>query len=329
MPDRSGVPITRGKKVEREASVGHEAGRSRRAPGRDALPGQRAAGIVWSDFALLEDAGLGSYEKRALVTLAVHGVADAATLCRDGDIPTSKIYAAMESLGRDGLVDIRRSRPRLYQALPADLLVDRLAAQVRERAEQAVRRIDGLRDALARLPHRLAGGERRADMALGSQSHVKRHVSRLAAARRRVLSYLEPGDLRAIEQVRETGFDVLRLIAGSRRRTGFEHRVMIGFGRRDGAAVRRFLRAHADVLPEPAELRYCAEIGHPFHLIDEEQVVLAVDHPFAGDGRLASLLVHDQGLAGQLAGGFEALWARALPDLAQIRAWPTSGPRGD
>lgn len=328
MPGGSGLPIRRGKPVEREAPAGRSAPVRSRVSGRGTLPGPGAAGVVWADFALLEGAGLGSYEKRALVTLAVHGVADAATLCRDGDIPTSKIYAAMESLGRDGLVDIRRSRPRLYQALPADLLVDRLAAQVRERAEQAVRRIDGLRDALARLPHRLAGGERRADMALGSESHVKRHVSRLAAARRRVLSYLEPGDLRAIEQVREAGFDVLRLIAGSRRRSGFEHRVMIGFGRRDGAAVRRFLHAFADVLPEPAALRYCAEIGHPFHLIDEEQVVLAVDHPFAGDGRLASLLVHDQGLAGELAGGFETLWARALPDLAQIRAWPTSGSRG-
>lgn len=288
-------------------------------------PGRRVP-IVWSDFALLEEAGLGSYEKRALVTLAVHGVADAATLCRDGDIPTSKIYAAMEALGRDGLVDIRRSRPRLYQALPADVLVDRLAAQVRERAEQAVRRIDGLREALGRLPHRLAGGERRADVALGSESHVKRHVSRLASARRRVLSYLEPGDLQAITQLREGGFDVLRLIAGSRRRHGFEHRLMIGFGRRDGAALRRFLRSFADVLPDPAGLRYCAQIGHPFHLIDEEQVVLAVDHPFAGDGRLASLLVHDTGLATELAGGFEALWSRALTDLGQIRAWPVAGP---
>lgn len=323
------MPVKRGMPVERGASHPGEAPASGGVPAGSEASVPSGAGIVWSDFALLEDAGLGSYEKRALVTLAVHGVADAATLCRDGDIPTSKIYAAMESLGRDGLVDIRRSRPRLYQALPADLLVDRLAAQVRERAEQAVRRIDGLRDALARLPHRLAGGERRADMALGSESHVKRHVSRLAAARRRVLSYLEPGDLRVFEQVRQSGFDVLRLIAGSRRRTGFEHRVMIGFGRRDGAAVHRFLHAFADVLPEPAALRYCAEIGHPFHLIDADQVVLAVDHPFAGDGRLASLLVHDEGLAGELAGGFETLWARALPDLAQIRAWPTSGSRGD
>lgn len=280
--------------------------------------------IAWSDFALLEEAGLGSYEKRALVTLAVHGVADAATLCRDGGIPTSKIYLAMEALGRDGLVDIRRSRPRLYQSLPADLLVDRLAAQVREQAERTARRLEDVRAALARLPHRLQGGERRADLALGSESHVKRHVSRLAGARRRVLSYLEPGDLRAFAQAQATGFDVLRLVARSRRRTGFEHRLMIGFGRREGAAVKAFLRTFGESLPDPACLRYCAEIGHPFHLIDDEQVVLAVDHPFAGDGRLASLLVHDEALAVELAGGFEALWQRALPDLGQIRAWPTA-----
>ena len=38
----------------------------------------------WSDVALLDDAGFSLYEKRALVTLAEHGVADAATLCRAG-----------------------------------------------------------------------------------------------------------------------------------------------------------------------------------------------------------------------------------------------------
>ena len=46
----------------------------------------------WNEVELLDEAGFSLYEKRALVTLMLLGVADAAALCREGDIPTSKIY---------------------------------------------------------------------------------------------------------------------------------------------------------------------------------------------------------------------------------------------
>src|SRR5688572_16680552 len=108
--------------------------------------------VAWNDFGLLDDAGFGSYEKRALVALAVHGVCDAATLCRDGDIPTSKIYAAMEKLAQLGLVELRRSRPLLYAALPPDLLVERLNAIARERAEAFANASSELRAAFEKLP---------------------------------------------------------------------------------------------------------------------------------------------------------------------------------
>ncbi len=91
--------------------------------------------VAWAEFGLLDEAGFGSYEKRALVTLAVHGVSDAATLCREGDIPTSKIYAAMEKLARLGLIEVRRSRPQLHAALPPEPLIERLNALARERAD--------------------------------------------------------------------------------------------------------------------------------------------------------------------------------------------------
>jgi hypothetical protein len=36
-------------------------------------------------------------------------------------------------------------------------------------------------------------------------------------------------------------------------------------------------------------VRYSSELGHPFQVIDEEVVILCVDHPFVPDGRVASL----------------------------------------
>jgi sugar-specific transcriptional regulator TrmB len=53
----------------------------------------------WDELELLEEIGLTGYERRALAALLAQGVADAETLCREGDIPSSKIYLAMEKLG--------------------------------------------------------------------------------------------------------------------------------------------------------------------------------------------------------------------------------------
>ena len=279
----------------------------------------------WSDVALLDEAGFSLYEKRALVTLAVHGVADAATLCREGDIPTSKIYLAMEKLGALGLVEIQRTRPRLYSALPPDLVVDRLVRIARERAEEFASRAERLRETLSALPRRLRGGRTFVDLALGLESHVKRHLVRLAGARERILSYLEDGDLHALDRMAAEGFDVLRRVSRNVGRRGLDHRVVFGFSERSAPRLMEFLRAHAPALAHLRGVRYSGELGHPFHVIDDDLVVLSLDHPFVAEGRFASLLVRDAALAQSLAQGFEALWQKALRDLGEVAIDPRAG----
>ena len=279
----------------------------------------------WSDVALLDEAGFSLYEKRALVALAVHGVADAATLCREGEIPTSKIYLAMEKLGALGLVEIQRTRPRLYSALPPELVVDRLVKIARDRAEDFASRADLLRETLAGLPRRLRGGRTFVDLALGLESHVKRHLVRLAGARQRILSYLEDGDLHALDRMAAQGFDVLKRVSRSVGRRGLDHRVVFGFSERSAPRLLEFLRAHAPALAHLRGVRYSGELGHPFHVVDDDLVVLSLDHPFVAEGRFASLLVRDATLAQSLAEGFEALWQKALRDLREIAIDPRAG----
>ncbi|MFN2385192.1 MAG: TrmB family transcriptional regulator [Thermoanaerobaculia bacterium] len=276
----------------------------------------------WPDFALLDDAGFSLYEKRALVTLARLGVADAATLCREGEVPTSKIYLAMEKLTRLGLAEAQATRPKLYSALPSDLVVDRLVEVARDRAELFAERAPTLRQALARLPGRLRGRQAFVDMALGMESHVKRHVARLGSARERVLSYMEEGDLVAIERVAAEGWDVVRRIARNAQMRKIDHRVVFGFSDRTAARLIEFLGAHGPALGHLSGVRYSGELGHPFHVVDGETVILALDHPFVPEGRFASLLVRDRGLADSLSAGFETLWQKALRDLREIRFHP-------
>src|SRR5688500_1740516 len=84
----------------------------------------------------LEGIGLSLYERKALMALMLCGVADAATLCREGGAPSSKIYLAMEKLARLELVQIQPTRPKMFAALPASAVVSRVVEIARERAER-------------------------------------------------------------------------------------------------------------------------------------------------------------------------------------------------
>ncbi|MBS1867804.1 MAG: hypothetical protein JSS69_17975, partial [Acidobacteria bacterium] len=142
----------------------------------------------WNELELLEEVGLTLYERKALATLMVEGVADAETLCREGEVPTSKIYLAMEKLDRLGLVEIQPTRPKLYSAFPADEVVDRLIGISRDRASQFSEQAEKLRSVLASHAGRVRGRKTFVDLALGMESHVKRHVIHLATAQKRIWS---------------------------------------------------------------------------------------------------------------------------------------------
>jgi hypothetical protein len=95
-----------------------------------------------------------------------------------------------------------------------------------------------------------------------------------------------------------------------------------GFSERTAPRLLSFLRQHAPALGHLSGVRYSGEMGHPFHVVDGETVILSLDHPFVPEGRFASLLVRDRALAESLAQGFEALWQRTLRDLKEVKFYP-------
>jgi hypothetical protein len=274
------------------------------------------------DLESLEPLGLTLYERRALAALMLCGVADAATLCREGSVPTSKIYLAMEKLTRLGLAQSQPTRPKLFAALPAEVVVSRSVEIARERAERFAAEAVGLREALTGLRARVRGRQPFLDLALGMNGHVRRHLVPLATARKRILSYMEAGDLAAIDAAIDDGFPILRRIARNAAEHGVEHRVVFGFSYRSAGHLVEFLRVHRADLRQVTGVRYSGELGHPFHVVDEETVVLPLDHPFVKEGRFASLLIRDRELADSLVEGFHELWRKAMRSLREIGADP-------
>jgi HTH-type transcriptional regulator, sugar sensing transcriptional regulator len=274
------------------------------------------------ELEILAEISLSRDERCALVALMSLGVSDAATLCREGDIPSSKIYRAMEKLAELGLVQSQPTRPKQYAALPADTVVDRMVDIARERAERFARGTQELRRMLAALPERLRGRQTFVDLALGMESHVRRHLVHLATATTRILSYMERGDLAAIDKAVASGFPLLRRIARNAGERRIQHRVVFGFSYQTAPLLVEFLRRHRAEIRHITGVRYSGELGHPFHVVDEETVVLPLDHPFVPEGRFASLLVRDRDLAGSLTDGFEKLWRKAMRDLGEINFQP-------
>ena len=61
------------------------------------------------------------------------------------------------------------------------------------------------------------------------EGHIRRQLVPLSAARTRILSYMEAGDLMAIDTAAKGGFPILRRIAKNAAEHGVEHRVVFGF----------------------------------------------------------------------------------------------------
>jgi len=276
----------------------------------------------WQDLELLEQIGLTLYERKALATLMVQGVADAEALCREGEVPSSKIYQAMEKLARLGLAEIQLTRPRLYSALPGDEIADRLIGIARQNAEQFSEQAEKLRKTLTAHRERIRGRKAFVDLALGVEGHVKRHLTHLTTAKKRVWSYMEHGDLAAIDKVTEAGFPILRRMARNTSENKIDHRVVFGFTYQTAPQLVSFLRKHRPHLELVTGVRYSGELGHPFHVVDDDLVVLALDHPFIPEGRFASLMVRDHELTEKLAEGFESLWSKAMKRLQEIHFDP-------
>jgi len=275
-----------------------------------------------ADLGLLEDLGFTQYERRTLRTLMLHGVADAETLCNEGDIPSSKIYLALEKLAKLQLVEIRPTRPKLFSAPSTDAVFARLIEISQARADRFASEAQRLKERFASLPSRTAGRTTFVDLALGRDSHVTRHLVHLAAAQNRIWSYMEPGDLAAIDGAKGSGTPLLRRIARNAAARNLDHRVVFGFGYQTAPRLLAFLKKHRANLDRVTGIRYSGELGHPFHVIDDEVVILSVDHPFIPEGRVASLMVRDAALAKRLADGFEALWAKAMRSLREITFHP-------
>ena len=73
---------------------------------------------------LLQDIGLNAYEAAAYLSLLKLGVSEASAVCKDSDVPYGKVYTVLESLSKNGFVEVQASRPKKFRAIDPDTALD-------------------------------------------------------------------------------------------------------------------------------------------------------------------------------------------------------------
>ena len=96
----------------------------------------------------LKELGLSTHESLAYTTLLRHPNMTASTLCKETNIPDSKIYYALDGLSKKGMLIVQQSNPNLYRPISPREAVANLKQQLADRLSEKIKEADVLVDLL-------------------------------------------------------------------------------------------------------------------------------------------------------------------------------------
>jgi sugar-specific transcriptional regulator TrmB len=89
---------------------------------------------------------LNLYEVKIWTALLSRGVSTAGELSDIADVPRSRSYDILESLEKKGFVIMKLGKPIKYIAVPPNEVVDRVKKNVKNGADEAIKRLETLKD---------------------------------------------------------------------------------------------------------------------------------------------------------------------------------------
>jgi hypothetical protein len=236
----------------------------------------------------------------------------------------------MERLQDCGLVQIQRTRPKLFLATPLNEALERILEF--KRSEQ--HRFEAALPELEKRLQQVMGDSRSraafASVELGEENHIKRHVVHLARSERATASLLSPTCVEIVQRMKlRQRFDIRKIIDRHDEARNIHHRYLFSLPPGAEVALLPFLQQPAIPVPR-REARAIRARLTPFHVVDDEVIILGIDHPLARGVRVASLLIRDRTFARDLLEGFDAVWEKAIPvgDLLAGRGPESPGGKG-
>jgi len=99
----------------------------------------------------LKELGLSTHEALAYTTLLMHPDITASTLCKETNIPDSKIYYALDGLSKKGMLIVQQGNPNIYRPLPPKEAIDNLKQELTVKLSEKIKEADVLVDQLTPL----------------------------------------------------------------------------------------------------------------------------------------------------------------------------------
>jgi len=96
----------------------------------------------------LKELGLSTHEALAYIALVTHPNITASTLCKETNIPDSKIYHALDGLSKKGMLVVQQGNPNVYRPISPKEAVANLKQQLTEQVNEKLKEADVLVDLL-------------------------------------------------------------------------------------------------------------------------------------------------------------------------------------
>jgi len=96
----------------------------------------------------LKELGLSTHEALAYTALLTNPNITASTLCKETNIPDSKIYYALDGLSKKGMLIIQQGNPNLYRPIPPKEAIANLKQLLTDRLNEKIKEADVLVDML-------------------------------------------------------------------------------------------------------------------------------------------------------------------------------------
>lgn len=90
----------------------------------------------------LKELGLSTHEALSYITLLTHPNMTANALCNETKIPDSKIYYALDSLSKKGMLTIQQSTPSIYRAIAPKEAITNLKQQLKDELDGKMKQAD-------------------------------------------------------------------------------------------------------------------------------------------------------------------------------------------
>ncbi len=140
----------------------------------------------------LKELGLTTHEALTYTTLLTHPNMTANTLCNETKIPDSKIYYALDSLSKKGMLTIQQSTPSIYRAIAPNEAITNLKQQLKEELDQKIKQADVL---VTKLTPIYDSAEKPEELEIayivrGQKSIVNRMKSLIQASKREITMFM-------------------------------------------------------------------------------------------------------------------------------------------